>query len=170
MIITNRKFLTSVSTDCESIKEVSSIDEQLRKEYSKHPKAIGLSAPQLGILKRVFIIEIKGELVTCVSPKIISVADGKTQEMFEGCLSFPGTIILTNRPSDIIISDSSKVELKLEGIDAIAFQHELDHLDGILFFERGRIVMDQHVSEKINRNSLCPCGSGKKYKACHGLI
>ena len=47
-------------------------------------------------------------------------------------------------------------------MDAIVLQHEIDHLDGILISDR------EYHAVKVGRNDLCPCGSGKKYKACHG--
>lgn len=169
MIITNKDFLRNKSQECTSLDEVADIDLKLRTWF-RGRNALGLSAPQLGILKRIFIMDIDGELTTLVHPKIISTVEGVTETHRERCLSFPDMVVEVTRPSEITVTDATEKIVTLTGMPAIVFQHELDHLDGILFFDRGKILFERRISEKIDRNGSCPCGSGKKYKKCHGLL
>lgn len=175
MIIKNLDYLKQLSTECETIAEVADIDKQLRAEYKRHNFAIGLAAPQIGILKRIFLLEVPDAgLVTFVHPKILF-QSSETTETLEGCLSFPGTIVRTTRPKNIHITDATEKILDLVDLTSAAFQHELDHLDGVLFMDRGVIVEGQITTQKIDRNKACPCGKKinnkpVKFKNCHGKI
>jgi peptide deformylase len=172
MIITNEKFLRNKSIECISLEEVVEIDKKLRQEFVGK-NAIGLAAPQIGILKRMFVMEVNDELITLVHPKIIKIFDNDNTTNNERCLSFPDMVVEVTRPADILITDATEKEHHLLGWNAIVFQHELDHLNGVLFYDVGKILFSRRVSEKINRNSPCPCGATKddrpiKYKNCHG--
>ena len=107
-----------------------------------HHNGVGLSANQIGIYERVFVmmsdIETE-ETITCFNPKIIK----ESKEMVfyeEGCLSYPGLQLNISRPSTIVVKyeDEGKElhKIKLEGFIARIFQHEYDHMEGIDFTQR----------------------------------
>jgi peptide deformylase len=177
MIVRDEKFLTQVSAPVSSLEEGIEIAEKLLAEVKLHKDAIGLSAIQIGIPKRVFVQFMKPvglneplEWKVWINPEIEKFSE---ERMFytEGCLSFPGISVRTNRPKQITVTDIRRERFVLYETDAIVFQHEFDHVDGILFFERRAKSVPQSDNvgkEKVGRNDLCPCGSGKKYKRCCG--
>ena len=114
------------------------------KETLKKENGVGLAAVQVGVLKRVIIVDIGNELVELINPKIVKRL-GK-QEDVEGCLSCPGEYGITKRPMKVLVKalnkNGEKVEYKGEGLTARAFCHEIDHLDGILFKERTIRMLD----------------------------
>lgn len=95
----------------------------------------GLAAPQVGILKRLVVIDMGQGLIKLVNPKIIY-QEGR-QEVIEGCLSIPNTFGILKRPAKVTIQalNENGEEIVLTGTGDIAkcFCHEIDHLDGILF-------------------------------------
>lgn len=95
----------------------------------------GLAAPQVGILKRLVVIDMGEGLIKLVNPKIIK-QEG-IQEVIEGCLSIPNTWGRLKRPSKVTVQalNENGEEIILEGTGDLAkcFCHEIDHLDGILF-------------------------------------
>ncbi|MFH1896572.1 MAG: peptide deformylase [bacterium] len=115
----------------------------------KNPEGVGLSAPQIGALRRIFVLRFtpKGGVTVVINPKItkhsqktnLDISQNKEPDM-EGCLSVPGVYAVVERPWKITAvycdEDFKKVTQSLEGFAAVAFQHELDHLEGILFTQR----------------------------------
>jgi len=106
-------------------------------------KGIGLAANQVGILKRFFIMDVsqkegKNKLEVYINPEIVSTEGETIYE--EGCLSIPGYFAPVKRYAKIYIKaydiDGNLIERELDEISAIVFQHEYDHLDGILFIDR----------------------------------
>lgn len=99
---------------------------------------VGLAAPQVGILRRVCVIDIGEGPLELVNPVIIE-SEGEQQES-EGCLSLPGNYKTTSRPAKVKVrAQNRKGETFIyegEGLLARAFCHELDHLDGILFIDK----------------------------------
>jgi peptide deformylase len=99
---------------------------------------IGLAAPQLGFKLRVFAMRAEPNIV-CFNPRIVMPS---TEELYleEGCLSFPGLIVKVKRPRHVRVRfQDANAEMQTEtytGMAARVFQHELDHLDGILFYDR----------------------------------
>lgn len=95
----------------------------------------GLAGPQVGILKRLVVIDMGQGLIKLVNPKIIN-QEG-TQEVVEGCLSIPNTWGKLSRPAKVTIQalneNGEEITLTGEGDLAKCFCHEIDHLDGILF-------------------------------------
>ncbi|APH14264.1 peptide deformylase [Clostridium sporogenes] len=95
----------------------------------------GLAAPQVGILKRLVVIDMGQGLIKLVNPKIIN-KEG-TQEVIEGCLSIPNTWGKLKRPKKVTIQAlneyGKKIMLTGTGDLAKCFCHEIDHLEGILF-------------------------------------
>lgn len=176
MVVTNDKtYLSQVSEPVSSPEEALSILEKLLAEIKLYPDSAGLSAIQIGIPKRAFIARRDSGLdfEYWVNPTIEEY-EPETLEYVEGCLSFPGRSVLTRRSRQIHVTTQSleNWETKkyvLFGVESIVFQHEFDHLNGILMFERG-IEFNAPISAepKIGRNDKCPCGSSKKYKKCCG--
>lgn len=101
-------------------------------------EGVGLAAPQVGILRRVVVVDVDGELVELVNPEIIA-AEGE-ECAAEGCLSIPGRSGLVIRPSKVTVraqnGKGETFEVTGEGYRARAFCHELDHLDGILYVDK----------------------------------
>ncbi len=103
---------------------------------------VGLAAPQIGVLKRVIIIDCgskeEPELIRAVNPQIIDSAGECSEE--EGCLSVPDYYACVKRKSWVKVRYQNMqgewLEQECEGLLAIAFQHEIDHLDGKLFVDR----------------------------------
>jgi peptide deformylase len=95
---------------------------------------IGLSANQCGVFERVFIIGTDQFQIACINPRIIAKAPSTIKES-EGCLSYPGLYVKIDRPDwvDVEFTDESGAvkQMRLEGVTARCFQHELDHMYGI---------------------------------------
>ena len=115
---------------------------RILKENMFHYEGIGLSANQIGISERVFIMMLNmetEETITCFNPRIIKRYDDNVW-CEEGCLSFPDEIINVERPDRIIVKyedeDRKDHKIKLSGMAARVFLHEFDHLEGIVFTER----------------------------------
>ena len=104
-------------------------------ETLKSANGVGLAAPQVGILRRVVIIDIGEGLIELINPEIIE--QSGTQEELEGCLSCPGEWGITRRPMNVTVKaqdrNGNEFTVSGEGLLARAFCHELDHLDGKLF-------------------------------------
>ena len=115
----------------------------------KH-KAKGLAANQIGLSHRVFLIDSTYGAKCFINQKLLKVGDIKSTT--EGCLSFPGLNLVVNRPNFIQIQyyDYS-LQLKheyLDGYDAVCFQHEMDHLNGILFTDKVSNFQKKRAYEK----------------------
>ena len=96
----------------------------------------GLAAPQVGILRRIAVVEVEpGVVYELINPKIVAFAGEQTEQ--EGCLSFPGNYGITKRPRAVTVraTDRHGKEYELRGTDLLAraICHECDHLDGKLF-------------------------------------
>jgi len=116
---------------------------------------VGLAAPQVGVLRRVAIIEIdEGELIEMINPEIIQ-RNGE-QEEIEGCLSSPGKYAETIRPMTVTISytdrNGEKKEKSGTELLARAFCHELDHLDGVLCFDNAKRILSKEEIEEMRKN------------------
>ena len=114
---------------------------------------VGLAAPQVGILKRLVVIDVteeQNEPYTMLNPEIIE-ADGE-QVGAEGCLSVPGDFGVVKRPQHVKVRAQDRngewFEVEGEGLTARAFCHELDHLEGILFTEKAtRMLTPEELQE-----------------------
>lgn len=104
---------------------------------------IGLAAPQIGVHQRVIVLDVAGkdeppDLIAAINPVIVH-AEGETFEE-EGCLSVPKYAANVRRHAKIVVKglnvDGEEMTWRAEGLLAIAFQHEIDHLDGILFIDQ----------------------------------
>jgi len=107
-------------------------------ETMRDADGVGLAAPQVGILRRVVVVEcIEGEVIELINPKIIAFSG--EQEGQEGCLSVPGEAGIVRRPMHVTVRaqdrNGNTFEHNGSGLLARAFCHELDHLDGKLYID-----------------------------------
>ena len=112
------------------------------KESMIHHKGLGLSANQIGIWERAFVMirDIEyNEIITCFNPRILKESTKKVS-MQEGCLSYPDLFLDISRPESVVVKyeDENKHihKMKLDGLAARVFQHEYDHMEGIDFTQR----------------------------------
>ena len=115
---------------------------RILKENMMHYDGVGLSANQIGLGERVFIMVLNmetEETITCFNPRIIKRYEDDVW-CEEGCLSFPDEIINIQRPNRIVVKyedeDKKDHKIKLSGMAARVFLHEFDHLEGIVFTQR----------------------------------
>ncbi|MBE5945572.1 MAG: peptide deformylase [Lachnospiraceae bacterium] len=113
------------------------IDDMYDTMYEAN--GVGLAAPQVGILKRIVVIDVcDGEAYTLINPVIVE-ADGE-QVGDEGCLSLPGLIGTVKRPNHVVCKalneNMEEITVEGEGLLARAICHELDHLEGILYKDK----------------------------------
>lgn len=107
-------------------------------ETMYNAQGVGLAAPQVGILKRLVVIDVGEGPIFLINPEIIE-TEGKAIDT-EGCLSIPGEEGEVERPERVIVKamneKSEEITLEGTGLLARAFCHEIDHLDGILFVDK----------------------------------
>ncbi|MDO4316820.1 MAG: peptide deformylase [Lachnospiraceae bacterium] len=142
-------------------KEITGMTGRLRTlaqdmlETMYEAEGVGLAAPQVGILKRIVVIDVSEERnqpVVLINP-VITEADGE-QTGYEGCLSVPGKSGLVTRPMHVHVKarnlDFEEIELEAEGFFARAVCHELDHLDGHLYVEKveGELLDPSELEEE----------------------
>ena len=135
------------------------VDEMFRVMFEE--QGIGLAAPQVGVSKRVFVIDIPSEdedadeeglRLVAINPEIVSKSGSDTDE--EGCLSIPGVREKVTRPGSVVMHyidlDGDECEVEASGLFARALQHELDHLEGILFIDKissiRRSLLKRHLA------------------------
>lgn len=114
-------------------------------------QAAGLAGPQVGIFYRIMVVRIDGQAVTMINP-VIKQATG-VQEEKEGCLSFPGLFIKVKRAANIEVEymdrDGKWHIRALTSIEAVAVQHEIDHLDGKTFLDRIPVFYRRGILQKM---------------------
>lgn len=122
---------------------VEKVDDRIRTilddmvETMYHANGVGLAAPQIGLLKRLIVVDIGDGPIKIVNPVIIE-KDGEQVDE-EGCLSVPGTSGAVRRPSRVKVrglnENGDEIIIEAEDFLARAFCHEVDHLDGILYVD-----------------------------------
>ncbi|MGM9669642.1 MAG: peptide deformylase [Faecousia sp.] len=148
-----RKILTDQDPALhKTCREVTSFDFRLRKllddmtQTLMEAEGVGLAAPQVGILRRVVVVDTGDGILELVNPTLVETSGEQTGA--EGCLSVPGKYGLVTRPSYAKVRAQDRngdwFEAEGEGLIARCFCHELDHLDGILYTE----VMDRFLTEE----------------------
>jgi len=110
----------------------------------------GLAAVQVGVLRRIVLVETEpGELIEMINPEI-TYKDGEQQDV-EGCLSVPGKYGITTRPMTVTVRAMNRngevFEITGTELKARAFCHELDHLDGVLYIDHARMLTDDELEE-----------------------
>ena len=141
---------------CKEVREVNDrirelIDDMFDTMYES--EGVGLAAPQVGILKRIVVIDVTGEdPILLINPEILSI-DGE-QTGYEGCLSVPGKTGVVTRPNHVKVKayneDMEEFTLEGEELLARAICHELDHLDGKLYVDRveGELMNTEDLNEE----------------------
>lgn len=131
------------------------IQEMIKKMRiaNKKEKGVGLSANQLGFDWRLFIAEIPGDkgkpkFYAIFNPEIIKISKNKII-LEEGCLSVPGIWGLVERPERVVLAgfdkNGKKIKIKTWGLLARVFQHETDHLNGILFIDKTKTTFKKPI-------------------------
>lgn len=128
----------------EMCKPVAAMDDRIDKLiddmfYTMYDApGIGLAAPQIAVQERVIVVDVsesKDEPIALINPQIVQEAGSITWE--EGCLSLPGIYAKVKRPSDIIVEgmnrDGKIIQIEASDLLAVCLQHEIDHLNGVLF-------------------------------------
>ena len=132
------------------------IDDMIDTMYAA--PGVGLAAPQVGVAKRVCVIDLSvgkrgGELLTLVNPEFVG-RDGMQLEE-EGCLSLPGFNATVARPATALVRAMDRhghaISVEGQGLLARALQHELDHLDGVLFVDRLRGIRRELIVRKVRK-------------------
>ena len=134
---------------------VEVVDDKIRQlmddmyETMKHADdGVGIAAPQVGVLKRVIVIDLgeegDGRVYKLVNPQIIK--QKGEQVCREGCLSVPGVTGDVVRPKEVVVEaldeNGKKVKIKATDLLAICLSHEIDHLDGVLFIDKATKIYD----------------------------
>lgn len=121
------------------------VDEMFETMYDA--PGLGLAAPQIGVRKRLFVYDHDDAAGVLINPEIVE-SDGEW-EYSEGCLSVPGLYFDIVRPKRVFVRgldlDGNEVEIEADELEARLFQHELDHLDGVLLVE--------HLTEEQRRDA-----------------
>ena len=160
-------------TPCNPVLDVEHAQQLYKQLEEQFPKtgALGVACPQIGIHVKASLIRMpNSERFTLIcNPEILEQEDEFVMAG-EGCLSFPKDFRNTVRYKTVKVrywdENFEERTVRAEGIEAVVFQHEIDHLNGIL--HKDRVQKPIRVEPKQGRNELCACGSGKKFKKCHG--
>lgn len=118
-------------------------------------RCVGLAAPQIGELSRVVAVDVRGHpkaetdngLLVLINPRIASASEG-SEVAREGCLSIPDLTANVRRATRIVVAHAAG-EVECLGFEARCVQHELDHLDGILFLDRVESLADDVFRRKV---------------------
>lgn len=135
-------------------KKVEKIDERIitllddMKETMYMAEGVGLAAPQVGVLRRVVVVDVGEGLIELINPIIVYEGGKNIDE--EGCLSIPGRNGAVERPEKVIVRAMNRngeaFEVTGTGLLARAFCHEVDHLNGILFIDK--VIPQEKLGEK----------------------
>jgi peptide deformylase len=113
------------------------IDDMFDTLYTTD-SGIGLAAPQIGVQKQIFVWDIDDRPLVVINPEIVESSGELVYD--EGCLSIPGLYVELLRPDRVLMRgldlDGNTVEVEADGLEGRLFQHELDHLHGVLMFDR----------------------------------
>lgn len=141
---------------------VTSFDQRLAtliddmKETVVHANGVGLAAPQVGVLRRVVVVDLGDEIVELVNPRILE-QEGE-QDGLEGCLSVPDRYGMVKRPMRVKLEAQDRhgdwYEYEGEALIARCFCHELEHLDGHLYTEKAyRMLTEEEYEQMVNQES-----------------
>lgn len=136
----------------EPVKKIDAETRRISKvmvEAMIRANGVGLAAPQIGVSKRIIVLDLDGELHILINPEIVETSQDE-EETPEGCLSVPGVEApvvrkLRTRARGVTL-DKKEIQIEAKGLMARALQHEIDHLNGILFID--------HLSPACRRSLL----------------
>lgn len=138
---------------CKEVDVINDKTRQLLKDMADtlyKADGVGLAAPQVGILKRIVVIDAGDGLLELINPVITSQSGEQTY--IEGCLSIPGVYGELLRPAkvsvDALNAKGEKITVEGEGLLAVVLCHEIDHLDGVLFVDKAIRILDKDELER----------------------
>ena len=177
MVLINKLFEQYSKTICDdvSIEEGEVIAAKLLQELSNSKLGIGLAAPQIGITKRVCVINVK-EPIILINPEIL---ESEGEFIFkEGCLSYPMRTVKVKRHTMIAVEADNLDEplifdIRKDGdmndiLEIACIQHEIDHLNGITMFDRKYVQKPYRAPKKYGRNEIVQIISDDK-KECKSI-
>lgn len=144
-------------------RKVDKFDERLHtllddmKETMYESNGVGLAATQVGVLRRVVVVDVGDGLIELINPEI-TFSEGECIE-YEGCLSFPGKYGIVARPAKVAVRAQDRngewQEYEGEDLKARCFCHEIDHLEGIVFIDKAEnIVTAEELEEMIREQEV----------------
>lgn len=144
------EILRKVSKEVDIINEriLILLDDMVETMYNS--KGVGLAAPQVGVLRKIAVVDVGDGLIELINPKIVK-REGE-QKGIEGCLSIPGIIGEVIRPEHVVVSalnrKGEEITLEGQGLLSRAFCHEIDHLNGVLFKDKAVRILDEEEIRK----------------------
>jgi len=143
---------------CEEIKEINEEVRELAKNMLKamyHENGIGLAAPQVGDKRRIIVLDIGQGPLSLVNPQIL-MKSGNNSRDYEGCLSLPGVNLKIRRARKVeaqgfSLEKNQLVKIQAEGLLARDFQHEIDHLDGVMIIDHVSPFKKMKAIRKLKR-------------------
>ena len=143
----------------EKSEKVDVVDDNIREildemvALMRKANGVGLAANQVDIAKRFFVLEHEGVVKKVINPEILEFSE-EIADMEEGCLSIPGVFKKVNRPTKIKVKylneNGEEVIEELDEMWARAFQHEFDHIEGILFTDKLSVMNKRLVAKKLD--------------------
>ena len=142
-------------------REVTKFDDKLAQllddmfETMHDANGVGLAGPQVGILRRVVVVDTGEEDIELVNPEVVCISE-ETQTGLEGCLSLPGKYGIVTRPMEVTVRAQDRYgdwyEYEGEELVARAFLHEIDHLDGHMYTELAeKMLTDEELDELMRQ-------------------
>jgi peptide deformylase len=141
-------------------KEVESIDSSIRSLIDRmtdimyQADGVGLAAPQAGFSKRVIVVDVGEGPFNLINPEILEAGEEKESEE-EGCLSLPGIRINVHRPGTITVRGLNEkgdtIVRTVDGMWARVFQHEIDHLNGLMIIDHASTVQKTLLKPRLKR-------------------
>ncbi|MEY4366488.1 MAG: peptide deformylase [Actinomycetota bacterium] len=130
--------LAAVADEVENIDaKIVRLSESMLQAMYRAP-GLGLAAPQIGVQKKIFVYDIDDQPITLINPRIVESSGEWVYD--EGCLSIPGLYVEMLRPKQVLLEavdlDGNEIRVEADELLARLFQHELDHLNGVLMFDR----------------------------------
>ena len=139
---------------------VTQVDAEVRDICERMVEAMlrangaGIAAPQIGVSKRIIVLDLEGVFHILINPEIVSVSEAE-EESEEGCLSVPGVTAPVVRKAKATVSgltlDEKRMNVEGDGLMARAIQHEIDHLEGILFLDHLSAVRRRSLLKEYER-------------------
>jgi len=143
---------------CEEVREINNevrdfAQKMLRTMY--RDKGVGLAAPQVGDKRRIIVVDIGSGSLSLVNPKIIIKSSKKVRD-YEGCLSLPGISLKIKRAQKIeleayLLEKGEQVRIKSEDLLARDFQHEIDHLNGVLIIDHVSLFKKMRAIKRLKK-------------------
>ncbi|MCU7494921.1 MAG: peptide deformylase [Ignavibacteria bacterium] len=143
--------------------------DSLAETLYRSEDGAAIAAPQIGVSKRIVVIDYEDEYLELLNPEIIS--SSGTQTGYEGCLSLPGFIGNVTRAQTVKVKyqdrDGNEITIEKNGNLARCLQHEIDHLDGILFIDKviDKFLVHQDTDEKLKLQDVLDLSNGKNFEA-----